>query len=269
MTWQLFPDRFPAAYVGGRFIGGGPFELEAWTPDGSVERLHVIRPSVAAVSASTRSGLGVGRLAHDQPIPETVDVPFEDGLDCTTASCIIVDQNLYLVPPLGTEPLPDRIPRDSEGAVLLSDYCPVSQKLTCDDYEERRDCVCDPEAPEAPEYCGDVGEYRCAAAFERRDGEWDVPEVGAADCDCNFVDPNEPATFGTHCEDDPSVCDAPLECLEVDLPPSAGLPVPLPFICTSACTTDADCPTWQATGYCDGRVQLRCSRGSCQPRECE
>ena len=268
LVWQVFPGRFPAAYVSGRFIGGSTFHLNTWTPAGSIEPLHVIRPSAASVSASGRGALGVGKLDRDQPIPDTVEVPFEDGLDCTTASCVIVDQNLYLVPPLGTKPLPDRIPRDSDGAPLLSFYCPVSQKITCDDYAERLNCTCDPDAPAAPESCGDVGDFRCTAAFEHRDGEWDVPEVGPAACDCNAVDPNEPPTFGTHCEDDPGACAAPLQCLEVDPPLSAGPPPPPSFICTAPCTTDADCPTWRATGHCAGPVQLRCSRGSCQPRGC-
>ncbi len=267
--WQTLPGRYPAAYVGGRFLGGGPFHLQAWTPDGDPERLHVIRPSATSVRVNGRGALGVGKLDRDQPIPDTVDVSFEDGLDCTTASCIIVDQNLYLVPPVGTEPLPDRIPRDSEGAPLLSDECPVSQMLTCEDYAERQGCSCEPTAPAAPEHCGDVGDFRCTAAFEQRDGEWEVPEVGAAACDCGAVDPNEPATFGTECESDPSLCAAPLECLEVDAPPSAGPPLSRPYICTAACVTDDDCPSWEATGYCDGPVQLRCSQGSCQPRACE
>jgi hypothetical protein len=34
-------------------------------------------------------------------------------------------------------------------------------------------------------------------------------------------------------------------------------------------TLVSDCPSWQATGFCEGPVQLRCAGGSCQPRSCK
>lgn len=268
IRWEALPDRQPAAYVGGRFLGGYADHLYSWTPDGDIEPLHVIRPSEASVTAEGRDWLNIGKLDRDGPFPDTVNVPFEDDLDCTTASCVIVGYNLYLVPPEGTEPLPDRIPRDAEGAPLLSYECPVSQMLRCDDYDARTGCICDEEAPQNPDYCQDVSDFQCAGAFEHEPGEWDVPDVGAAGCDCNAVDPNEPATFGDDCTENSEVCAAPLVCLEVDAPYSGGPSLPV-FMCTAACGSDADCPSWEASGYCAGEVQLACSRGSCQPRECE
>jgi hypothetical protein len=268
-TWEALPNKQPTAYVGNHFLGGYPFHLDTWTPKGKVQSLQVVRPAKAAVTAEGRDPSNVGRIDSDTAIPDTVNVPFDDGLDCKTASCVIVDGYLVLVPPLGTEPLPDRVPRDDEGAPLLSDECPVSQMLTCDDYAERSGCVCDPYAPENPDYCQDVGDFECAGAFDRADGEWNVPDLGAAGCDCNAVDPNEPPTFGDDCRDDATVCAAPLECLEVDAPASYGDPTPPPYVCTAACESDDDCPSWTATGYCKGAVHLTCSNGSCQPRECE
>jgi hypothetical protein len=56
--------------------------------------------------------------------------------------------------------------------------------------------------------------------------------------------------------------------LQVD-PPYSGGPVAPLYICTASCVTDADCPSWEATGYCAGPVRLACSNGSCQARDCE
>jgi hypothetical protein len=159
------------------------------------------------------------------------------------------------------------VPRSAEGAPLLSKECPVSSQLWCDDYEGRSGCVCHPEAPYGPQSCQDVSQYRCAGRFSPRPEEWQLDEVAQAGCSCDALDPNQPASFGRACEADASACTAPLTCLSVDPLPSGGPPSSR-SICTSACRVDADCPSWQATGFCAGAVSLRCSRGSCQPRSC-
>jgi hypothetical protein len=268
IRWEALPGRYPAAYVGGRFIGGGGYQLDSWTLDSPAETLHVIRPSRASVTAEGRELTSVGVLSRDEPLPERVSVAFEDGLTCDTASCVIVGDRMYLVPPAGTPPLTDHVPRDAAGAPLLSTACPVSSMLFCDDYAKRSGCTCDPEAPRSPEYCQDVSHYQCEGAFEHREGEWDVLEVAHAGCDCDAIDPNQPPTLGDSCEESPDVCAPPLECLTIDVPSSA-LPIAPPQVCTAACTTDDDCPSWEATGFCAGSVQLECSNGSCQPRSCE
>jgi hypothetical protein len=268
VQWEALPERYPSAYVGGRFIGGGGYTINSWTSDSEPETLHVIRPSRAAVTRAGRAVTSVGGLEREQPFPATVSVPFADDLTCETASCVIVDDYLYLVPPVGTPPLADRTPRDVAGQPLLSDECPVSAMIFCRDYAERAGCVCDPEAPAEPEYCEDVSHFQCEGAFEHHDGDWAVSEVAHAGCDCNALDPNQPATLGDKCEASPDACAEPLECLEIDNP-SMGFPEPTPIVCTARCATDDDCPTWVATGFCAGPVSLRCSNGSCQPRACE
>ncbi len=268
VVWEALPERTPAAFEGGRFIGGGGYSLNTWTPESAPEPLHVIRPSQAAATAAGRRITSVGVLGRDEPLPETVSVEFEDGLTCETASCLIVDSRMYLVPPEGTPALPDRIPRDADGQALLSDDCPYSAMIICADYTERRDCQCVPEAPAAPNHCEDVSQFQCAGQFEHWPDEWPIDEVAEGGCDCNAVDPNQPPTFGIDCEEGSDVCQSPLACLPIDYPSTYG-PIPQPFICTSECSTDADCPTWEATGYCAGEVSLRCSNGTCQPRDCE
>jgi hypothetical protein len=270
VMWQALPGRIPAQYVAGHFLG--PVDLNlgipTWTSDGDVEALRVVRPAREAATAQGRRITSVGVLSQDEPLPDSVDVGFDDGLTCETATCVQIENRLVLIPPLGSPPLEDRVPRDADGAPLLSDDCPVSNQLFCDDYETRSGCVCEPEAPQGPEYCDDVSQYECEGQFSHQDGEWDLDEIREGGCDCDYVDPNQPLGFGTNCEADPNVCQEPLSCLQLEIPDSAGPPYQ-PLACTVACTSDADCPSWQATGYCAGPVTLRCAGGSCQPRSCE
>ncbi len=270
-SWEALPDRFPAAYVNGRFLGSleVPSVLETWTTDGPVETLRVIRPVKEGVTARGRAMTSVGVLDRESPLPSTVNVEFEDGLNCETASCIILGSRLLLVPPPGTPPLIDRVPRRVDGTPLLTDDCPVSSMIFCEDYKARSGCSCRPNAPRSPESCDDVSHYQCEGHFLARDNEWQVDEVAQAGCTCDAIDPNQLLTFGSPCGEDASVCEDPLECLGIDAPATIGLPMPQPFVCTAPCTVDADCPSWEATGFCSGPVHLRCSGGSCQPRSCE
>lgn len=270
--WRPEPERVPATYVAGAFLGhlDTTSAIQTWNAQGPVQQLQVVRPSREAVTARGRAVHAIGLLPQDAPLPEQVDAGFEDGLTCLTASCVIVGSRLLLVPPLGTPPLPDRVPRRADGVPLLSDECPVSSMIFCEDYAARTGCVCEPEAPAGPTSCQDVSHYQCAGAFTSREHEWELEEVAQAGCSCDAVDPNQPPTFGNACsEGDQSACAEPLRCLGIDTPSSPGPPVSQPFICTAPCSEDADCPSWQATGFCAGPVSLRCSGGSCQPRECE
>jgi hypothetical protein len=268
VIWEAQPGLFPAAYIGGRFLGSSSLSagLAAWTLGGPVQTLRTVRPSRAAETAAGREWVGV--LDREAPLPETVDVPFEDGLTCENADCVLVDGTLFLVPPPGTPPLVDRVPRNASGAPLLTRDCPVSSMLFCDDYAARSGCTCNTGAPRGPEHCDDVSQYRCAGQFVARPGEWPLDEVAEAGCSCDAIDPNEPPGFGRTCTAGDDTCQAPLECLAIDLEPLPW-PSPQPFICTSRCTVDADCPSWVASGFCSGPVSLRCSGGTCQPRSCK
>lgn len=272
IEWEPLAGRIPAAYVGGRFLSGLDLNegIGFWTTDGDDGWLRVIRPTAASVTESGRQRTSIGELSRDEPLPDTVDVSFEDGLDCTTGHCFLMDGRLILVPPEGSEPLPDRVPRNAEGQPLLSDECPLSSMLFCDDYTERMGCRCDSEAPRRPSDCEDVSHFQCEGALESVDGEWAVEELGPGGCDCDAIDPNQPTTFGEDCEQDASICEAPLSCLVLEQQSSIGPPPPQRNMCTQSCENDDDCPTWEATGYCAGPVRLRCgSEGSCEPRECD
>jgi hypothetical protein len=266
VTWEAQPGLSPSMYLEGHFVGESSTSagLATWALGGAVQTLRVIRPSRSAVTLAGRDWVGV--LDHDEPLPETVDVPFEDGLTCETAACV---GGLLLVPPPGTPPLTDHVPRKADGTPLLTRDCPVSSMIFCDDYVARTGCVCHTEAPQNPAYCDDVSQYRCAGQFVTRPNEWQLDELAEGGCSCDATDPNEPPGFGRSCTADAETCQRPLQCLGIDTPPSPGPPPEQPFVCTARCTTDADCPSWEATGFCAGPVQLRCSNGTCQPRACD
>lgn len=269
VNWEPHSGRSPSAYADGYFLSGlSDAGLQIWTSSTEPETLHVVRPAKEAVTAASRRTTSIGVLDREGPLPERVDVPFEDELTCETAACVVVGSRLLLVPPLGTPPLPDRVPRDAEGAPLLTDDCPNSSMIFCEDYATRSGCVCLPDAPSAPHACDDVSHYQCAGRFTPLDDEWQLEEIAQAGCDCDAIDPNQPATLGTSCVLDGDECAAPLQCLEIDYPYTIGPPF-RPLVCTASCTVDADCPSWEASGYCAGPVQLRCSENSCQPRDCE
>lgn len=271
-TWRVAMGRPLGELVGGYYFRAeSATTLEASTLDAGPWPVAAVRPTPASVTLAGRADTSIGLLDRDAPLPDEIAVTFEDGLSCADAACIVINQRLYLVPPPGTAPLPDRVPRDAEGEALLTDECPVSTMLSCDDYAARQGCVCDPDAPREPRSCEDVGQFACVGEFEPRPLEWDVVEVGPAGCNCDHRDPDAPASFGLLCERDSSRCKAPLACLQVrSLETSCcGPPSPPPHICTTTCRTDEDCPSWVGTGFCKGPVVLRCQDGVCQQRRCD
>jgi hypothetical protein len=266
-TWASDPARSAGGYVSGHFLGYTERTLAAWVSGGDVQKLRVVRAPRYAVGAGGLQSVGLD-LGKDGPPPESVDLSFEDGLTCETAACFTFGRELFLVPPLGTPPLPDRVPRGADAAPLLNEFaqCPVSGQIFCDDYDARIGCVCRPEAPQTPDSCGDVSEYRCAGQFTARANEQPFYATAQGGCSCDAVDPNQPTGFGTPC-DGGDACPAQFECLRVQPSPVVASPTGLQ-ICTSRCSTDLDCPSWQATGFCAGFVQLSCYDGVCQPRTC-
>lgn len=272
LKWRAEPDVYPVAFVGGHLLGNlrsEPWSVPAWLTSGASSLLRAVRPSRASVTAAGRALNAIGELAYEVELPASVSVGFDDGLNCDSTPCLLLGNRLLLVPPPDASPLPDNVPRDANNVPLLSDECPVSSMLFCDDYEQRRGCICEPTAPQGPDYCADVSHYRCEGQFIGAPNEWKLDEIREAGCDCGGTDPNQPATFGLTCSSDENPCEAPFKCLSIDTQASFGPPGPRRLVCTTACTRDADCPSWEATGFCAGEVSLRCSNGSCQPRQCQ
>lgn len=267
-TWTVGDAPAPIAWTGGRFFGySDAGALQTWTSGADVATLVVLRPTKVAQTVSGRRRPGYVDVRG--LIPESVDASWEDGLTCETALCLLLGNQLMLVPPTTQAPLPDHMPRDAGGAPLLSDECPISQMITCDDYATRTNCVCNSNAPRAPEYCGDVGSYACAGAFSKIGDEWELTEIGEGGCSCDFIDPAEPPTYGDTCSEGALTCAAPLQCLSVPGVSTGGPPPSPDYFCTAPCNSVADCPSWTATGYCAGEVQLRCVANVCQRRECD
>jgi hypothetical protein len=271
VTWEAAPwadGASPVAYSAGHFFGAlePAWQFPIWTLD-TPGTLRAVRPSALSQTDNGRRAWGIGHV--DGPdLPTSVDVSFEDGLTCATAECVLLDNHLLLVPPLDQAPLPDRLARGADGDPLLSDECPISSQIFCDDYDARTGCECHPEAPYLPEYCPEVGQFQCAGAFTLTTDEWQTGSIAQAGCDCNFVDPNEPPSFADACDPAAPVCAAPLECLQIQVAGGGAPPEPT-FMCSAPCTSNDECPTWTATGFCAGEVQLECVSEVCQPRTCE
>ncbi|HEX2735067.1 MAG TPA: hypothetical protein VHM70_25855, partial [Polyangiaceae bacterium] len=271
-TWEAAgtPNSAPEGVAAGWLLSGtgtGEVGMQAWQPGDEPREVLLLRPSEFAQTAEGRPGTSIGVLDYEEDPPASVDVSFEDGADCVNSACVLIGSRLLLAPAPGTPPLPDHIARDANGNPLLSYDCPRSTQIHCDDYETRTGCVCDPEAPSIPEACPDVSNFECPARFTTRDSEFELDEVGPANCDCNFVDPNQPASFAEHCDDSSEVCSELFTCLDYS-PPSFGPPPTPERICSRGCSTDADCPSWTATGYCGGKAQSPCVGGVCGPRPC-
>lgn len=73
---------------------------------------------------------------------------------------------------------------------------------------------------------------------------------------------DRPDTYGDSCKSSAD-CEEGLECLG---PPGESLYWP---ICTKPCTTASQCPTWTATGHCEGPITPLCSEGFCDYVRCE
>jgi hypothetical protein len=277
VTWSVSSELAPQAYAEGHFLSLEGYTLSTWRAGAMPEAVAIVRHTPASVTAEGRAITSVGVLDHDAPLPDQVSTPFEDGLSCATSRCLLVDGRLFLVPPPGTPPLPDRVPRSANGEPLLSDDCPISRMIFCSDYATRTNCSCRPDAPRAPSGCAEVSQFTCEGAFEPRAEEWQVDELAEGGCSCEGSDPNQPPTFGLPCgsndggDTKPVVCAAPLTCLPVQgqFNGGGGPPSPQRVVCTTPCVTDSDCPTWEATGFCAGTVALTCVDRSCQPRTCD
>lgn len=73
-----------------------------------------------------------------------------------------------------------------------------------------------------------------------------------------------PATFGDRCTlGGLDGCKDPFVCLEL---PDFSAQTEATQICTVACQSNEDCPSWQETksGACDGEVQSQCVRQICR-----
>jgi len=73
---------------------------------------------------------------------------------------------------------------------------------------------------------------------------------------------DRPETYGDQCKSN-SDCESGFRCLG---PPDETGYWP---ICTKPCTSASECPTWTATGHCEGPITPVCSQGFCDYLRCE
>lgn len=70
-----------------------------------------------------------------------------------------------------------------------------------------------------------------------------------------------PATFGVLCDATYPPCAAPYSCLKWSLGPGSDVLK----VCTKACRTTSECPSWTDSGHCAGDKQSECHDGLCRP----
>jgi len=59
--------------------------VKAWPVGGTPEAVDVLEAPEVAM-------LGAG------PLPQSLDYSWSDGLDCSSAKCVLLGKNLYLIP---------------------------------------------------------------------------------------------------------------------------------------------------------------------------
>jgi len=109
-TWQSLPGRYPLATAAGRVLGStATDELAIWAPNEAPHALASVRyiDTLAGGDRATYmrwngavqpSELAAENFPSDLPLPERLEFPLPSGGDCTTASCVIVGERLYLIP---------------------------------------------------------------------------------------------------------------------------------------------------------------------------
>jgi hypothetical protein len=90
-NWEEIAGPGPTSYLSGRFLRRevtttpDAGTLEAWSEGGTPQPIHVLpAPEV--------------ELPSEGNIPESLDYSWSDGLDCTSARCVLLGRELYLIP---------------------------------------------------------------------------------------------------------------------------------------------------------------------------
>lgn len=82
----------PTSYLSGRFLRRDfalppdPGTLEAWTDIGGPSQPIAIAPAPEV------------ELPSEGNLPDTLDYSWSDGLDCSSARCVLLGKELFLIP---------------------------------------------------------------------------------------------------------------------------------------------------------------------------
>jgi hypothetical protein len=108
-TWQSLPGLYPAASVADSVIGSSSeSELALWGPGEAPQSLDGVR-YIATLSDDDRAERmrwngaiqpneqTIENFPNSEPLPEQLEFPIPSGGDCTSAICVMVGNQLYLV----------------------------------------------------------------------------------------------------------------------------------------------------------------------------
>jgi hypothetical protein len=108
-TWQSLPGLYPAASLADYVIGGSAdSELALWAPGEPPQPLDGIR-YISTLSDGDRaarmrwngsvepSEQASENFPNGEPLPERLEFPIPSGADCTSATCVVVGDRLYLL----------------------------------------------------------------------------------------------------------------------------------------------------------------------------
>ncbi len=109
VTWQSLPGLYPAASVGGYVLGrSSESELALWQPGEGPQPLASVR-YVSTLSDGDRAERmrwngsvhpneqAIENFPNGEPLPERIEFPIPSGADCSSAPCVQVGNQLYLV----------------------------------------------------------------------------------------------------------------------------------------------------------------------------
>jgi hypothetical protein len=109
-TWQMLPELYPQAYVGGYLLGNrGTDPLVIWKPGATPQPLTTQRYLDAAAGGATSAerlrwngAAAIEYVPENFPQgegpPDTLDFPLADGASCLSNRCVSTGARLYLVP---------------------------------------------------------------------------------------------------------------------------------------------------------------------------
>ena len=99
--WEVAAPLAVHAYVDETFLHFDGSNVYAWTAGQVPQEIPVTFFGQDEDAGSPASTTDVGTIDTNAPPPEHLSFPFDDGLTCESARCVVIENNLFLIPPSG------------------------------------------------------------------------------------------------------------------------------------------------------------------------